>query len=129
MSRSVAAIYVVLYGLAYFAGPVSLVWGWVRCSRLRKKTALASALSLTGFGLATASALLALSLAVYSRFHQFGFFDPKFARFCLWGTVLSLGGFVFALAGIWRKDPLRWFAPAAAMGTFAYWIILADADI
>jgi hypothetical protein len=114
--------------LGYVLGPVALVWGWVWWGMRPKKWTVSSILSLVGFVLATASAVLAISSVGYAQVHHFEYFDPLLARIIRWGCLLSMAGFVFAVGGVWRRNTLRWFAVASAVGTFAFWFLSAVAE-
>jgi hypothetical protein len=87
-----------------------------------------SILSLSGFALATLSAILAVSSIAYAQVHRFGFYDPSLMKIMRWGSMLSLAGFLFAVGGAWRKSPLRWHAPVCALGTFAFWVLAAEGE-
>jgi hypothetical protein len=123
MKVSMDIFFVVLMILAYVVAPASLIWGWVRWVKRPKLRTVNSILSLMGFLLATASALLAISMVAYAQVHHFGFFDPLLVRIFRWGLLLSMAGFVFGVGGLWRKSTTRWFAPAGAIGTFAFWVL------
>jgi hypothetical protein len=55
-----------LFLAGYLLSPTILIWGWARWIRLPKQNTAAGVLSLCGFILATASALVAVSGMVYS---------------------------------------------------------------
>jgi hypothetical protein len=78
-------------------------------------------LSLIGFIFATASALIAVSFLGYAQIHDFPYYDPLLLRVFRCGALLSLGGIVFGISGAWQPSPLRWHAPAAAVGMLAFW--------
>jgi hypothetical protein len=86
-------------------------------------------LSLLGFMLASASALLAVSAIAYSLIRGgFRYYDPVLMRIFGVGSLLSLGGLVFGLAGVWRPSSLRWHAPVSAIATLAFWIAAATGE-
>ena len=117
----------VLVAAGYFVLPVALIWGWARWTHLAKPRTAASVLSLAGFVLATASALLAVSSIAYAQaIHGYRFYDPGVMRIFRWGFLLSLGAIVFGLGGVWRPSSLRWHAPVAAIGTLAFWLMAAE---
>lgn len=119
----------VLVATGYFVLPIALIWGWARWTNLAKLRTAASILSLAGFVLATASALLAVSSIAYGQLiHGFRFYDPGAMRIFRWGFLLSLGAIVFGLGGVWRPSSLRWHAPAAAIGTLAFWLMAAECE-
>ena len=79
--------------------------------------------SLTGFSLGTASALLAIGSMVYAGIiGGFRYYDPSLLRIFRWGLLLSLAGLVFAAVGLRWSGPVRWYAPAAAVGTLLFWL-------
>jgi len=122
-------IFGVLVAAGYFVLPVVLIWGWARWINLAKLGSASSVLSLAGFVLATASALLAVSSIAYAQvIHGFRFYDPSLMRLFRCGVLLSLGAIVFGLGGLWRPSSLRWHAPVAAIGTLAFWIMAAEAE-
>ena len=117
----------VLVAAGYFVLPVVLIWGWARWTNLAKPRTAASILSLAGFVLATASALLAVSSIAYAQaIHGFRFYDPGVMRIFRWGFLLSLGAIVLGLGGVSRPSSLRWHAPVAAIGTLAFWLMAAE---
>ena len=128
MSASMIAVYVVLVLLSYVVAPVTLIWGWIRWVRLPKKWSISAILALIGFGWATTSALLAISMAAYARVHYFAFYDPLLMRIFRLGFLLSLAGIAFGIGGVWRNSPLRWHALAGAVGTFAFWMLAAAGE-
>jgi hypothetical protein len=128
MSASVQVIFGILFVLGYLVSPVTLVWGWPRWMLGPNKGNVASILSLLGFVLSTASALLAISSIIYAQFHRFPFYDPLLLRIFRTGVLLSLGGLVLGLAGVWRTNSLRWHAPMAGIGTLAFWILAAEGE-
>jgi len=88
----------ILIAVGYLGSPIILIWVWARwASQVRLRT-VPSILSLTGFTLATASALLAVSSIAYALVIQgFRYYDPLLLRIFRWGILLSLGGIVFGL--------------------------------
>src|SRR6266481_1287199 len=110
----------------YIAMPVVLVWGWVRWTKRTQPRTLCSKLSLIGFSLSTVSGLLAILTFFYAITIGFRFYDPPLLRIYRWGLLLSLIGFLFAISGVWRANPLRWHAPAGAVGMFLFWLVAAS---
>lgn len=109
--------------------PFALVWGWLRWWKQDDKRNLISIMSLIGFALATASALLAVSTAVYAKaIGGFPFYDPTLLRIYRYGALISLSGIVFAVVGLWRRNALRWHAPVCALGILMYWFMLASTE-
>jgi hypothetical protein len=119
---------VLLLGVSYLVTPLLLIWGWARWARRSKLRTIPSVLSLSGFVLATSSAILAVSSIAYAQVHRFGFYDPSLMKIMGWGMMLSLAGFLFAVGGTWQKNSLRWHAPLCALGTFAFWILAAAGE-
>jgi hypothetical protein len=106
-----------------------LIWGWARWINHPKLRTVPSILSLAGFVLAMASALLAVSSIAYAQvIHGFRFYDPLLMRLFRWGILLSLGAIMFGVGGVWRPSSLRWHAPVAAIGTLAFWAMAAEID-
>src|SRR5690349_11255476 len=102
MNTIAGKILIVLFaGAIYISLPAAIVSGWVHWGRKRQHLAVSSTLSLIGFALATASALLAVSSMVYAQSgHGFAYYDPSLLRIFRWGGLLSLSGLVFAICGI-----------------------------
>jgi hypothetical protein len=101
-----------------------LIWGRVRWSSQHpKQWSILSTLSLIGFALSSASAVLGLWTIGYA---SSGGFESKydfFFRIVAKGFILSLAAMIFAIGGIWRKSSLRWFAPSSSLGVFAFWLV------
>ena len=106
---------------AYLALPAVLVAGWVRWAHRRQ---IGSAWpSLVGFSLGTASAVLAVGAFLYARAAGgFPFYDLSLLRIYLWGMLLSIAGLIFGAVGVRWSSPIRWYAPAAAVGTLLFWL-------
>ena len=86
-----SAIQVLFVVGVYIAVPAVLVVGWVRWARQRRIGR--TWLSLAGFSLATASALLAVeSMAYAGMIGGFRYYDPTLLRIFRWGVLLSLAG-------------------------------------
>jgi hypothetical protein len=106
---------------AYVALPAVIVAGWVRWARRRQ--AGGAWPSVAGLGLGTVSALLAIGTMLYARSAGgFPFYDPALLRIYRWGLLLSLAGLVFGAVGLRWSGPVRWYAPAAAVGTLLFWL-------
>ena len=126
---STQLIFGILAAAGYFVLPFVLIWGWARWINLAKLRSASSVLSLAGFVLATASALLAVSSTAYAQvIHSFWFYDPLLMRIFRCGVLLSLGAIVFGLGGVWRPSSLRWHAPVAAIATLAFWVGAAEGE-
>jgi hypothetical protein len=81
-----------LYFGGHFVAPVLLVWGWVRRIRGSKPLTFWPLLSLIGFFFASASALCAVSLFLYSLRLGGGlehFDDRLFMGIFQWGELLD----------------------------------------
>jgi hypothetical protein len=118
----VAYVLPILFVLgAYVVLPAVLIMGWVRWARRRQVGRTWP--SLAGFSLGTASALLAIGAMVYARaVGAFPFYDPSLLRIYRCGLLLSLAGLVFGAVGLRWSGPVRWYAPAAAVGTLLFWL-------
>lgn len=129
MNASVVVVIAILAVLGWIVAPVLLIWGWVRWVRQPKKWIFTSILSTVGFLLASASALVAVSMMAYARFiHSFGYYDPSLLRIFRIGIFLSLAGTASGLGGVWRPNSLRWHSPASAVATLAFWFLAAEGE-
>jgi hypothetical protein len=109
--------------------PIAIAWGWIRWARREKQWAVLSVLSLVGFTLATASALLAVSSSIYGRFlGGFPYYDPRLMRIYAVGALLSASALILSLLGVWRFSSLRWDALFCSFGTLVYWFAMAEAE-
>jgi hypothetical protein len=119
----------VLIVLGITGPPAILIWGWVRWVKRPKQKTVPAILSLVGFVLATGSAVLALATTVYAALiHSFAFYDPTLMKIYGWGFMLSLGGIVLGVAGIWRPGSLRWHTPVSGVCMTAFWLIMVSAE-
>ena len=126
MDTIAGKILIILFAVGiYLALPTAIVAGWVHWGRRRQQLTVFSTLSLIGFTLATASALLAVSSLVYAQSAHFAYYDPSLLRIFRWGGLLSLSGVVFGVCGTWRPSPLRWYAPGCALGMLLFWFTMA----
>jgi hypothetical protein len=126
MSTSVQVTVGILVVLGYLLSPAMLIWGWARWFRQPKLRSLPAILSLLGFILATTSALLAVSAIVYAQvIRDFPYYDPMLMRIFGIGALLSIGGLVLGMGGLWQGNSLRWHAPVFAVATLAFWILSA----
>jgi|SRR5579863_3549284 len=128
MSASIRLFFGLLVFTGYFVAPVTLVWGWARWTVEREPRTFFSIVSLIGFILATTSALLAVASAGYALTHGFRYYDPLLLRIFRRGFLLSLGGLLFGIGGVWRRSSLRWPAPISALGTLAFWVAAAAGE-
>jgi hypothetical protein len=113
----------------YVAVPAGLVWGWIRLLRNRQSKLTCLAPSLAAFALGTASAVLAIGATLFSS-ETAGISgpDPSMLRLYRTGALLSLLGIVLGVVGVCRPGPLRWHAPACAMGTMIFWLVAASGE-
>jgi len=119
----------IVFVVGWIVWPASLIWGWARFLMQPKQWNLASMLSLMGFLLASASALLALSSMMYAQeIHGFRYYDPLLLKIFRAGGLISVAGIVFGIGGVWRKNSLRWQSPVAALGALAFWLGMATAE-
>ncbi len=119
----------ILVAIGYLVSPTVLIWGWVRWVKRPMLRTLPTVLSLTGFSLATASAVLAVTTAAYALLvRSFPFYDPLLMRIYAWGSLLALGGIVLGIAGIWRPNSLRWHAPVSGVCLLVFWIVMASGE-
>jgi hypothetical protein len=118
-----------LFLAAFIASPILLVHGWRRWARREQPRTLPARLSLAGFSLATASALLAVGSFAYSTaIGGFPFYDPRLLSIFFAGGVLSLLAILFAVGGLFRPGPLRWHALLCALGTLGFWFFQANGE-
>jgi len=122
------AIFWIMGICGYLGAPTILIWGWVRWLNQPKPHSISATLSIIGFVLATASALLAVSSIVFAQFHHFPYYDPLLLRIFRVGTLLSLGGIAFGVSGAWRATSLRWHAPISGVATLAFWFMAASGE-
>ncbi|HLY97878.1 MAG TPA: hypothetical protein VKT33_02310 [Candidatus Angelobacter sp.] len=122
-------LWVLLFIGIYGITPALLIWGWMRWARHAKPQTLLSRFSLTGFILATLSAVLALSTLVYAQATGgFRYWDPHLLWIYRIGTVLSLIGLISGVSGMWRTSPVRWHAPLCSLGMLVFWIMSAAGE-
>jgi|NGEPerStandDraft_6_1074524.scaffolds.fasta_scaffold127505_2 hypothetical protein len=126
MGSTVALVLAVaLYGGLAFV----VISGWVRWSSASKQRGLVSFLSLVGFALGTASALLAIGSASYAQaIRGFRYYDPTLLRIYRGGLMLSLSGFAAGVGGAARPNTLRWFAPVLSFSMFVLWVLWAAGE-
>ena|ERR1700722_878357 len=123
MAASIAPSWISAFVLAYVVGPISLVWGWIQWSRRPKLRTVSAVVSLIAFVLASLSAVVGLGTVGYALRGGLEQDYDFFYRVVALGSAISLAGTLVALAGVWRKSSLRWFALAGSVGTLAFWIV------
>ncbi len=122
-------LFAILFALGYLLAPVMLIWGWIRWLKRGEEVGRPFFLALIGFILTTLSALLAISSVAYAvKVHGFAYYDPQLLKIFRWGLSLSLAGVVLGSTGISRPNVLRWQAPLAGFGMFAFWIVAAEGE-
>jgi hypothetical protein len=108
---------------------IVFIVGWRRWLRRSSPQGRLSALSLAGFTLGSASVVLAIGSIVYSMaVGGFRYYDPSLLTIYRVGLLLSLVGFVLAFCGVWKRNPLRWHAPALSLGMLLLWFIWASGE-
>ena len=130
MHRVAELTVLVLFAIGiYLAVPAAMISGWVCWIKRRQPQTLSSILSLISFTLATVSALLAISSVLFAQtIGGFPYYDPSLLRIYRWGVLLSFAAIVFAISGAWRPSPLRWYAPACAVGMLVFWFMSASGE-
>lgn len=115
--------------LAFVTTPLVMIWGWIRWARREKRWAILPNISLIGFALATASAALAIALAIYGHaIGGFEFYDPRLMRIYAWGLLISASALILSITGVWRFSSIRWYALVCSVGMLAYWFALAESE-
>jgi hypothetical protein len=110
----------------YIAAPVLLISGWLRWHNKPHEPGFAAKLSLVGFSIGTASALLALgSIGWATACGEFGYYDPALMRIFAAGLMISVAGLLTSLGGLVRANPLRWHAPALCLTMATLWLMWA----
>jgi hypothetical protein len=126
MSTFSDVMFGIMFVFGYLGSPIMLIWGWARWLTQPKLRTIPAILSLISFALATAAALLAVSTIAIAQFHHFPYYDPLLLRIFRWGTLLSLGGMVVGVSGVWGRSSLRWHAPVSAAAILTFWILAAS---
>ena len=121
-------ILVAVYWGLFPAMPVLTIWGWIRWRKTTQPRTLMSELSFAGFALATASVSLAALTVFAALIKGFRYYDPLLLMIYKIGLLLSLGGLIFGICGIWRSGPVRWLAPVCALGMFVFWFLSAASE-
>jgi len=114
----------VLIIAAYVGVPVILISGWVRWWRGSDAGNVVSRFALAGFVVGSASAALALSTFVYSlAIGGFPYWDFRLIKIYGVGLFLSLAAMALSLGGVFRRNTLRWHAPALSAGILILWVL------
>jgi hypothetical protein len=114
---------------SYVAVPVLIVWGWIRYSSERDKLKAFSLISFAGFALATTSGLLVVGTSIFAQMiGGFVHYDQRLKWVFRLGILFTVASIVPSLIGIWRKNPLRWHAPACSIGMAVIWLYLLAAE-
>ena len=114
---------------AYIGTPIVLVLGWLKWIRQKRDYSIFSWLALISFVFGTSSALLALGSLLYARTTGgFRYHDPTLMKIYGCGMILSIIGLVLSLGGVWRRNPLRWYAPVLSLGMIVLWVLWASAE-
>ena len=108
--------------LSYVGVPAMTIWGWFRWTREKWPHHIVAGFSYAGFGVASASVLLAVCSIAYSlATGGFAYYAPSLMRIFYWGFHISAIAVIFALAGVWRRNPLRWHAVVCSCGMLFFW--------
>jgi hypothetical protein len=101
--------------------PGVMVWGWVRWIRGNEPRNLWSVLSLLGLSFATASVPVLIASILWVRSipgYDSAYPDPPGLVLLNRATVcLAVASTVTAVAGAWKRSPIRWHALVGAIGT------------
>lgn len=108
----------------YVGVPTVLIVGWTQWLRRPNQPSVLAKVSLAGFLLGTASALLALGSIVYAIFSGgFAYYAPAVLRIYGLGVLLATGGLVLAGIGIFSRSTVRWYALALSFGMLILWLM------
>ena len=113
--------------LAIYGGvPAAAAGGWVLFSQQKRPYSVSLRLSLIALALASLSGLVAACLLVYVRITGITDIDPRFPyQASDLGVLSALGSALFAVGGLWGRNPLRWYALSCSAGVFAFWYAAA----
>lgn len=98
---------------------VATVVGWTKWSEEPNQTGVLSRFSFVGMCLSCATVFGLLAFAIYAEAFGVIFsahYDLLVTIYKLFAPLCVLG-FLFGLVGVWRRSPLRWYAPACAFFT------------
>jgi hypothetical protein len=109
--------FAILAALSLTMLPV-VTWGWKRWVASKKRFTLTGSLSFTALLIDSISALLAVTTEITVDAGG----SPLLETIVRWGSLLAFGGLFISLSAVWRRNPIRWHALAAAIGVLAYWL-------
>jgi hypothetical protein len=120
------ALFILIIAVIYVGVLAVAATGWVVFFQQKRPYSFSLLSSLTGLALATVSVIIAATLLVYVRLTGITDFDPRFpfGTFSL-GALFSLGAVPASLAGLWQRNPLRWYALGCSAGIFLFWLFSA----
>jgi hypothetical protein len=104
---------------------VTMLVGWVQWFQEPRHSGVCPKLSFVGMFLTTATVFGLLAFAIYAVIFgvRFSIHYDLLASIYKFFAPLCVLGFLFGLAGIWRRSPLRWYAPACAFFAACVWLI------
>ena len=113
----------IVYG-AVLGSLVTMLVGWIRWFRLPHQPGVFPNLSFIGMSLTSATVFGLLAFAIYAETFgvRFSVHYELLVRIYKFLAPLCVLGFLFGLVGVWRRSPLRWFAPACAFCTACVWL-------
>ena len=104
---------------------VTMVVGWTKWFEEPHQTGTFTRFSLVGMFLSSATVFGLLVFAIYAEVFGVIFsvhYDLLVRIYKLFAPLCVLG-FLFGLVGVWRRSPLRWYAPACAFFTACLWLV------
>jgi small-conductance mechanosensitive channel len=127
MSQTVFDLMLIAFWIAQLVVWSITIWGWIRWAKQKERRIALPGPSFIGFLFASISALLAISTLLHPRFVAgFDTYDSTLMmKIYKYGALLSAAGMILAIIGIWRRGPLRWYAPICGLGTFVFWFVAA----
>jgi hypothetical protein len=112
-----------IFVIAVLGGLAAWVrWGWLQWVRFPRGTSFLGWLSVSGFSLATLSALLQIGSGVYAQFVDVAFNDSKFLRIYFIGFWLAALGLILSVCGSLGDGPLRFKGPSLSAVLVVLWI-------
>ena len=104
---------------------VTMVVGSTRRFEESRQAGIFSRFSLIGMSLSSATVFGLLAFAIYAETFgvQFSVHYELLVRIYKFLAPLCVLGFLFGLAGVWRRGALRWYAPACAFFTACLWLV------